>query len=191
MILKLLIINNFSLLVDRTCNEVAVAPMTPNLRMQRRREAAASAAANARRLQPPPSPTHKLHQLSSRSGGSAMIQRQLMADDVIRFELNSQQETERIVLASPSILVPLPLRRWRSLSTGQLTVKVSPGRRRKSRSLDSSPVQQVNNRCRLPGVRRYFFFFFLLKSFKSIAIYLNRLDHGPFNSAKPRQQRKG
>jgi hypothetical protein len=125
-----------------------VAPMTPNLRIQRRREAAAAAA--ARRLQPPPSPTHQ-HRLPNPSG-SALLQRQLMADDVIRFELNSQQETERIVLASL-----LPVRRWRSLSAGQLSIKITPtGRRRKSRSLDSSPVKQANHR-RLPGVPRYYY----------------------------------
>lgn len=126
------------------CPEVAIAPMTPNMRMQRRRETAAT---SARRLQPPPSPTHQ-HRLPNPSG-SALLKSQLMADDVIRLELNSQQETERIVLASVS-----PVRRWRSLSVGQLPIKITPvGRRRKSRSLDSSPVKRANN-CRLPGIPR-------------------------------------
>jgi len=123
--------------------------MTPNMRMQRRREAAAAA---ARRLQPPPSPTHQ-HRLPNPSG-NALLQRQLMADDVIRLELNSQQETERIVLASSVS----PVRRWRSLSAGQLPIKITPvGRRRKSRSLDSSPVKQANHQRRLTGIPRYYY----------------------------------
>lgn len=98
---------------------------TPNLRLRRK----------ARRMEPPPSPTHHRRP----------VQQHQMADEMLRIEWNGQ--SDRIVLSAPAV-------RWRSLSAGHLANKDPVGRqyrRRKSRSLDSSPVLGTNRL--LPDVR--------------------------------------
>ena len=81
--------------------------------------------------EPPPSPTHHRRPVQ---------QQHQLVDEMLRIDWNG-----RVVLSTPAV-------RWRSLSAGHLANKESPaGRhRRKSRSLDSSPV--INNRP-LPGIR--------------------------------------
>lgn len=99
---------------------------TPNLRLRRKAR---------RRMEPPPSPTHHRRP----------VQQQHVVDEMLRIEWNGQ--AERIVLSAPAV-------RWRSLSAGHLANKDPVGRqyrRRKSRSLDSSPV--VGGNRPLPGIR--------------------------------------
>lgn len=100
---------------------------TPNLRLRRK--------AGRQGMQPPPSPTHHRRP----------VQPHQMADETLRIEWNGQ--SDRVILSAPAV-------RWRSLSAGHLANKDPIGRqyrRRKSRSLDSSPVVGTNRPC--PDVR--------------------------------------
>ncbi len=110
--------------VGETRQHPPIVPLsTPNLRLRRK----------TRRMEPPPSPTHHRRPVQP--------QHQLL-DEMLRIEWNGG---ERIVLSTPAV-------RWRSLSAGQLAKEPAGNRqyrRRKSRSLDSSPV--VNRP--LPGIR--------------------------------------
>lgn len=116
-----------------TRHHPAIVPLsTPNLRLRRK---AAAAAATLRRTEPPPSPTHHRRPVQSHQ----------MVDELLRIEWNGQ--SDRIVLSAPAV-------RWRSLSAGHLANnhkdgsvlhgRPPPHRRRKSRSLDSSPVIGLN-----------------------------------------------
>nr|CAH0102012.1 unnamed protein product [Daphnia galeata] len=103
-----------------------IVPLTtPNLRLRRK--------AGRNRMEPPPSPTHHRRPVQQQP------QHQSTPDEILRIEWNNQSES-RIVLSAPAV-------RWRSQSAGHLaTINSSgvnnrtAGRRRKSRSLDSSPV---------------------------------------------------
>ena len=103
-----------------------IVPLTtPNLRLRRK--------AGRNRMEPPPSPTHHRRPVQQQP------QHQSTPDEILRIEWNNQSES-RIVLSAPTV-------RWRSQSAGHLaTINSSgvnnrtAGRRRKSRSLDSSPV---------------------------------------------------
>ena len=127
--------------------QAPVAPMTPNLQLRRKVNARSQSGQGS--LEPPPSPTHqpthrRLHGHELDAHGTEEMQ--------LRVEWNSVDgQAERIVL-SPAV-------RWRSMSTGHLDKDRKASRRqrhpgrRKSRSLDSSPVPYDRPRT---GVRRYF-----------------------------------
>jgi hypothetical protein len=118
-----------------------IVPLTtPNLRLRRK--------AGRSRMEPPPSPTHHRRPVQQQQ------QHQSTPDELLRIEWNNQSES-RIVLSTPTV-------RWRSQSAGHLASTVNSscnsrlsGRRRKSRSLDSSPVLGSNRSGGpgLPGVR--------------------------------------
>lgn len=120
---------------DPLCGEASVAPaLTPNLsRLRRRRN----------NPEPPPSPTHQRRQRVMVPAGS------LHQEETIRVEwTGAPPNGQRIVLAGPPPPPPPPpavrLLKWRSLSAdGNLLALTGPSTRRKSRSLDSSPVLAV------------------------------------------------
>lgn len=102
---------------NETAHLAPIAPLaTPNLRLRRK----------APRREPPPAPTHHRRPVDP----SQLI------DEMVRMEL-SDSTPERVVLSAPVV-------RWRSLSVGHIVHGESSStrshRRRKSRSLDSSPV---------------------------------------------------
>lgn len=113
-----------------------IVPLTtPNLRLRRK--------AGLNRMEPPPSPTHHRREVQH--------QPQMVLDETLRIEWNNQSES-RIILSTPTV-------RWRSQSVGHLAAACAVSnnsnwpysRRRKSRSLDSSPVVG-SNRNRGPGL---------------------------------------
>lgn len=129
-----------------------IAPLTPNLRVRRRAGAGASGGGGGGvkngRAEPPPSPTHQMHRPLDKSE----LDNDNRLEEILRIEWSSSGAAERIVLASA-------VRRQRSLSTGHLdcifssswsvdfklkgsarTRKSRQSPRRKSRSLDSSPL---------------------------------------------------
>ena len=123
--------------------EASVAPaLTPNLSRMRRRR-------NHHHPEPPPSPTHQRRQ--------RIVAVPVPRDETIRVEWtggphhSAAANDQRIVLAGPVPLPPLPppavrLLKWRSLSVDGVVTAASPSvppARRKSRSLDSSPVMAV------------------------------------------------
>lgn len=94
-----------------------IAPLaTPNLRLRRK----------ARRMEPPPAPTHHRRPVDPNQ----------VLDEMVRMEW-SDSTPERVVLSTPVV-------RWRSLSAGHIVPRESlisrSHKRRKSRSLDSSPA---------------------------------------------------
>lgn len=122
--------------------------MSPNLQLRRK--------GGVGRLEPPPSPTHQPHRKPQGQELDSSV------EEMLRVEWNNVSgQTERIVL-SPTV-------KWRSMSTGHLDCAGSDKKasrrlhqcnpaRRKSRSLDSSPLPYDRPR---PSVRRSHFEFFL------------------------------
>lgn len=113
-----------------------IVPLTtPNLRLRRK--------AGMNRMEPPPSPTHHRR--------AVQHQPQTTLDEMLRIEWSNHSES-RIILSTPAV-------RWRSQSAGHLAIASAISnssnwpysRRRKSRSLDSSPVVG-SNRSRGPGL---------------------------------------
>ena len=128
--------------------QVPVAPMTPNLQLRRK--------SGVGRLEPPPSPTHQMHRKPQGRELDSSV------EEMLRVEWNNvSDQAERIVL-SPTV-------KRRSMSTGHLDCVGSDKKasrrlhqrntaRRKSRSLDSSPLPYDRPR---PSIRRSYFIFTL------------------------------
>ena len=136
--------------------QIPVAPMSPNLQLRRK--------SGVGRLEPPPSPTHQPHRKLQRHELDSSV------EEMLRVEWNSvSSQAERIVL-SPTV-------KRRSMSTGHLDCAGSDKKtsrrllqrnpsRRKSRSLDSSPLPYDRPR---PNIRRSYFKYYLSPIFQMLS----------------------